>query len=470
MKLVKYISNIVIVMGLGLMLNVNLTQAQIPTKQDLIQEKEEQINTVEDTSLNKLVNKVNIKSAILNWPEIPNAVMYELLVKDVNTEEILFKKYNIYAAGYQLDNSEVDLNKNLKWQVRGLDENKVPVSDYTKPRLLQKGDVYDINWQSKGDEYNLEPFTKHNFNTVLVKNDVNISPLKITTHFDKMKYMPVYPVYSWVPVKNINHYNIDIYYLPKYDFNNITKVASYKAPQGMDYYDDRAYLQEGLYFFNIQAIDNNNQKVAESKNTYFTVKTKNIDVAALGDSITHGGGAVSTPPSATLYNWETYTDIPVLNIGFSGNLTSDMVNRFDRDVLAFNPKILIIMGGVNDIRTGITANTVINNLNIIKQKCQKHNIIPVFLTVTPVKPERMKNVIHLDISPGWDKERLKINEWIRTQPHYIDSAKDLTSEQGLLLDNMTTDGLHPDYEGKKHIGEMVETYLKANFMQILSQK
>lgn len=145
MKLVKYISNIVIVMGLGLMLNVNLTQAQIPTKQDLIQEKEEQINTVEDTSLNKLANKINIKSAILNWPEIPNAVMYELLVKDVNTEEILFKKYNIYAAGYQLDNSEVDLNKNLKWQVRGLDENKVPVSDYTKPRLLQKGDVYDLS-------------------------------------------------------------------------------------------------------------------------------------------------------------------------------------------------------------------------------------------------------------------------------------------------------------------------------------
>lgn len=46
---------------------------------------------------------------------------------------------------------------------------------------------------------------------------------KITTHFDKMDYMPVYPVYSWVPVKNADHYKIDVFYVPKYDFNNIEK-------------------------------------------------------------------------------------------------------------------------------------------------------------------------------------------------------------------------------------------------------
>ena len=82
----------------------------------------------------------SLSQLILNWPEIPNAVMYELIVKNIDTQEVLFTKYNIYASGYQLDNSEVDLSQNLKWQVRGLDENKVPVSDYTKPRLLHKGE------------------------------------------------------------------------------------------------------------------------------------------------------------------------------------------------------------------------------------------------------------------------------------------------------------------------------------------
>mgnify|MGYP000057838626 CR=1 FL=1 len=207
--------------------------------------------TLDNATENKVEN-VEFKSAILNWPEIPNAVMYELIVKNIDTQEVLFTKYNIYASGYQLDNSEVDLSQNLKWQVRGLDENKVPVSDYTKPRLLHKGEMYKLNWQNKGDEYKLEDFSRREYTTYLVAKDVEISPLKITTHFDRMDYMPVYPVYSWVPVKNADHYKIDVFYVPKYDFNNIEKIASYTCPQGMDYYDNKAYTKKGLYFFNVQ--------------------------------------------------------------------------------------------------------------------------------------------------------------------------------------------------------------------------
>ena len=141
----------------------------------------------------------------------------------------------------------------------------------------------------------------------------------------------------------------------------VEKVASYKSPQNMDFYDDKAYVNKGLYFYNIRAYDKDNKKIAESVNSYFSVQTDNIKVAALGDSITHGGGAVSTPPECNIVQLETYAGVPVVNIGFSGNLTSDMLKRFDRDVLAFKPKLLVIMGGVNDIRTGIKADTVISN-------------------------------------------------------------------------------------------------------------
>ena len=41
-------------------------------------------------------------------------------------------------------------------------------------------------------------------------------------------------------------------------------------------------------------------------------------------------------------------------------------------------------------------------------------------------------------------------------------------EQGYLADNMTLDGLHPDFEGKKHIGELVGDYLRANFPDIVN--
>ena len=301
----------------------------------------------------------------------------------------------------------------------------------------------------------------------LVEKNVSISPLKLTTHFGEMAYMPVYPVYSWVPVKNTDHYNIDVFKVPDGDFSRTQKIASYTSPQNMDYYDKKAYTDKGLYYFNIQAYDKSNAKIAESQNSYFTVQTDNVKVAALGDSITHGGGAVSTPPSSPLYNWETYAGFPVVNIGFSGNLTADMLKRFDHDVLAFKPKILVVMGGVNDIRTGVKADTVIANLTAIKEKCRKNSIIPVFLTVTSVNPPKMKAVSSLDIADGWQAQREKINKWIKTQDYYVDVAADMTDERGFLADNLTTDGLHPDYEGKKHIGEAVGDYLRLNFEYML---
>lgn len=425
-------------------------------------------NDVLDKSVNKKENNSSLKSVILSWQEIPDAAMYELIVKNANTGEKIFSKYNIYATGYQLDNDEVDFNNNLIWQVRGLNIDKIPISDYSEAKIVKQGTDFGVNWQMLNDNsYDYSGFSKADSDNYLIEKNVNISPLKLTTHFDEMAYMPVYPVYSWIPVKNTEHYNIDVFYVKDNNFNNIQKVASYKSPQNMDYYDEKAYTNKGLYFYNIQAYDKYSKKIAESKNSYFTVQTDNVKVAALGDSITHGGGAVSTPPSFTLYNWETYAGIPVVNIGFSGNLTSDMLKRFDHDVLAFKPKLLVIMGGVNDIRTGIKADTVIANLTAIKEKCRKNSIIPVFLTVTSVNPPKMKSVAKLDISSGWQAEREKVNKWIKSQDYYVDVAEDMTDERGYLVDNLTTDGLHPDYEGKKHIGEAVGDYLRLNFEYML---
>ena len=70
--------------------------------------------------------------------------------------------------------------------------------------------------------------------------------------------------------------------------------------------------------------------------------------------------------------------------------------------------------------------------------------------------------------PISEDEEHKINEWIEKQPYHVDVASGLMDEQGYLADNMTTDGLHPDFEGKKHIGELVGDYLRANFQDIVN--
>ena len=45
--------------------------------------------------------------------------------------------------------------------------------------------MYKLNWQNKGDEYKLEDFSRREYTTYLVAKDVEISPLKITTHLIK---------------------------------------------------------------------------------------------------------------------------------------------------------------------------------------------------------------------------------------------------------------------------------------------
>ena len=119
------------------------------------------------------------------------------------------------------------------------------------------------------NKYDNSGFSKTDNNVYLVDKNVSVSPLKLTTHFDEMAYMPVYPVYSWVPVKNTDHYDIDVFYVKDDNHNDVQKVASYKSPQNMDFYDEKAYVNKGLYFYNIRAYDKDNKKIAESEKQLF---------------------------------------------------------------------------------------------------------------------------------------------------------------------------------------------------------
>ena len=187
-------------------------------------------------------------------------------------------------------------------------------------------------------------------------------------------------------------------------------------------------------------------------------------MAAIGDSITHGGGAVSTPPGYVMYNWETYSQVPVKNLGYSGDTVAAMAARFDSDVLPFKPKILVIMGGVNDFRSGGRAEEIIPYLRQIGNKCRAHGIIPVYATATPINPHFIANW-HYITAPAadWKNEQVKLNQWIMQQQYAVDVASGMTDCYGLLMDEATTDGLHPDVLGKKMIGEAISNYLLKTF-------
>lgn len=389
----------------------------------------------------------NIDKIRVAWDSVPNAVMYELVVtngRSTQKSQIVTTKKNIYTTGYELDVSIFNVeSNNLYWKVRALDISGRPIKQFTEPKPLLEAELNPVR-------------------------------PKTTTQFNKLPYAKLYPVYSWIPVLKATDYDLQVFY--DADNNPLTpdtliKTDSVAGQTCYDYYDDTAYRQEGSYWWRVRARNSVMQTVgAWSEPDRFKVEHSGSAVAAFGDSITHGGGAVSSPPSDTLYDWETYSAVPIRNLGLSGNTVENMVNRFNDDVLPFHPKILVVFGGINNIRTGDKAAQVITGLNRIKYKCLYHNIIPVFVTIAPINPEAMKAVSNIDAAPGWEREQQSVNAWIRTQRYYVDITEKLTDDRGWLFAWLAVDGLHPDVEGKQIIGSAIGAYLIDNFSDYLEQK
>ena len=107
---------------------------------------------------------------------------------------------------------------------------------------------------------------------------------------------------------------------------------------------------------------------------------KRYTFVALGDSLTAW-------PS---YAWPERLDASdvrmtlVNNAGIPGNVTAQMVSRLNRDVFAYNPDVVIIMGGTNDLSRGYSTAQTIANLRAIIVACQKRKIIVFIATIPPM--------------------------------------------------------------------------------------
>ena len=294
--------------------------------------------------------------------------------------------------------------------------------------------------------------------------ETNPTAPKPTTEFEKMDYAPLYPVYSWVPTHGADFYQIQLFK----DGELMREYEAYKTGKDdvYDYYDDYPVNVGGNYWWRVRAMSNYGFAMSEwseqSESTSFKVTSPNR-VCALGDSITHGGGAVSVPPSMIIYNWQTYCDVPVKNLGKSGDTTDEVVDRFESDVLPFEPKVLIIMAGVNDFRGSISGWHSVTNYRTLVDKCAYYNITPVFITPTPVNERLIKRSKMIELPPyDWQTHYQFLCDWIRTQPHYIDLTHEFEDNDGQLRAELTSDGLHPDDNGKRIIGYAVEEWLKEN--------
>ena len=70
------------------------------------------------------------------------------------------------------------------------------------------------------------------------------------------------------------------------------------------------------------------------------------------------------------------------------------------------------------------------------------------------------------VIPGGVNSPVRAFKGVGGTPVFIEKAEGayITDSDGNLRSDYTTDGLHPDYYGKKYIGEQIGHYLLNHFM------
>jgi len=197
-------------------------------------------------------------------------------------------------------------------------------------------------------------------------------------------------------------------------------------------------------------------------------KAKKILVVAFGDSLTAGyqPPRVGTPlPKLTPYTdplkemidealekvgKRKLVDVTFYNKGVSGELTADMLRRFNGDVVAVKPNYTIILGGSNDFGWATGPDEILDNLVQMYRRSSSAGIEVIACTVP--------SIIGDDV---YIKPRLELNELINdycfeNEIICVDLFSATAGPRTNMLDKKySSDGLHLNTAGYLKMAEMI---------------
>jgi lysophospholipase L1-like esterase len=149
---------------------------------------------------------------------------------------------------------------------------------------------------------------------------------------------------------------------------------------------------------------------------------------------------------------------PYVGRGISGQTTPQMLVRFHQDVVALQPKVVVILAGTNDIagNTGpSTLEMIEDNLMAMTEIARKHGIRVVLASVLPVFDYPWR--------PGLEPAPriVALNEWMRWYASdvgetYLDYHSAMVDARGGLPAETASDGVHPNEAGYRIMAPLAE--------------
>ncbi|MCQ2148861.1 MAG: GDSL-type esterase/lipase family protein [Bacteroidales bacterium] len=175
----------------------------------------------------------------------------------------------------------------------------------------------------------------------------------------------------------------------------------------------------------------------------------------MGDSITDGWFSK---------DGSFFEDGTFIGRGISGQVTSQMLVRFRRDVIDLHPKYVVILAGINDIALNqgrISKENTLGNIISMAEIARANGIKPVFCSLfkTDAIPWRSE-------AGNPTEDVLWINEGLKAYAAshriiYIDYAASLIPEGAVKMpENYSKDGVHPTVEAYKVMEDLLMDALR----------
>jgi lysophospholipase L1-like esterase len=149
---------------------------------------------------------------------------------------------------------------------------------------------------------------------------------------------------------------------------------------------------------------------------------------------------------------------PYIGRGISGQTTPQMLLRFRQDVVSLKPKVVVILGGTNDIagNTGpSTLEMIEDNLASMTEIAKANGIRVVLASVLPVYDYPWRK--GLEPAP----KIVALNAWIKSYAAragavYVDFHSAMKDERDGMRSDLANDGVHPTPAGYAIMGPLVE--------------
>ncbi|OCA67946.1 hypothetical protein BBI01_20895 [Chryseobacterium artocarpi] len=196
-------------------------------------------------------------------------------------------------------------------------------------------------------------------------------------------------------------------------------------------------LFSGIFINAQSAVDFANLTRYKDENTNILSSKKKVDIVFMGNSITEGW--VKSHPE--FFSENNYT-----GRGISGQTTSQMLLRFQNDVVALQPKLVIINAGINDIaqNTGIyDPDFTFNNIKAMADIAQKNGIKVIITSVLPAAAFPWRKEI-TDAPQKVDALNKRLKQYAdNNKLIFVDYNTAMRDSKGGMREGLSKDGIHP---------------------------